>query len=173
MRRWVDIATLVKPHNQKGAFLVRAAEGLPFLLELGMEVQLVPPVLDAPRSVTVSSVSMKNESDAYVTFAEVTDGSTAHALSGCHCLALRELFNPEELRVAEAYRWDGWDVYDPKRGTLGEVRDVLTDRVQPLLEVERTGGETLLIPLVDEFIVNVDEENRRIEVSLIDGMLDL
>ena len=34
------------------------------------------------------------------------------------------------------------------------------------------GGEAL-IPLVDEFIVDVDEDDRRIDVSLPAGLLDL
>ena len=39
-------------------------------------------------------------------------------------------------------------------------------RTQPLLTVRRAEGGEALIPLVDEFIVDVDEDGRRIDVSL-------
>ena len=44
---------------------------------------------------------------------------------------------------------------------------------QPLLTVRRAEGGEALIPLVDEFIVDVDEDGRRIDVSLPAGLLDL
>ena len=44
---------------------------------------------------------------------------------------------------------------------------------QPLLTVRRLEGGEALIPLVDEFIVGIDEGGRRIDVSLPAGLLDL
>ena len=38
MRAWADVAVLAKTKNLKGRFVVRAAAGLPFLLEEGDEV---------------------------------------------------------------------------------------------------------------------------------------
>ena len=56
---------------------------------------------------------------------------------------------------------------------MGEVVEVAERATQPLLTVRRAEGGEALIPLVDEFIVEVDEDGRRIDVSLPAGLLDL
>ena len=59
-------------------------------------------------------------------------------------------------------------------GTLiGTVKNVITDRAQSIIEVERENGKTALIPYVDQFVLNIDKESKQITVSLIEGMLDL
>lgn len=89
MRGWMDAATLTRTLNLQGRFLAYGAEGLPFLLQEGTECALVPPVEDAPRTVTVASAEPahgKHEGGFCITFAEVDGGSVAEALVGCHCL---------------------------------------------------------------------------------------
>lgn len=45
---------------------------------------------------------------------------------------------------------------------------------QMMLEVAATGQDrTILIPLVDEFVVGVDEDERVIDVAVPSGLLDL
>ena len=47
-------------------------------------------------------------------------------------------------------------------------------RSQDLLEVvPAAGGRTVLVPLVDAFVSGIDEDARRIDVDLPDGLLDL
>ena len=73
MRTWVDVAILAKSRNLDGRFVARAAAGLPFLLEEGDTVSLVPPKLDVPRTVTVSHVVLLDDDRAEITFDEVDD----------------------------------------------------------------------------------------------------
>ena len=78
------------------------------------------------------------------------------------------------LEEAEALpAWEGWSVHDECAGYVGEVVEVAERATQPLLTVRRAEGGEALIPLVDEFIVDVDEDGRRIDVSLPAGLLDL
>ena len=79
---------------------MRATAGLPFLLEEGMEVAFVPPVLDVPRRATVSAIEEQGL-DLIVFFEGVEDRSTAEALAGCHCL-VRRADLPEELSPSVA-----------------------------------------------------------------------
>ena len=78
------------------------------------------------------------------------------------------------LEEAEALpAWEGWSVHDERAGYVGEVVEVAERATQPLLTVRRLEGGEALIPLVDEFIVGIDEGGRRIDVSLPAGLLDL
>ena len=56
---------------------------------------------------------------------------------------------------------------------LGHVTDVLQNTAQDIFEVESENGKKLLIPKVDQFVLDIDAEKREITVRLIEGMLDL
>ena len=166
MRGWMSIAYLAKPKNLNGGLVARGASGLPFVLHPGLTLAVVPPQLDAPRTLTVSEVTERAENEALVFFDEVSDLSSAELLAGCELLAREEDIDASVLEEAEALpAWEGWSVH--------EVVEVAERATQPLLTVRRAEGGEALIPLVDEFIVDVDEDDRRIDVSLPAGLLDL
>lgn len=174
MRAWIDVAELAHIKNLNGGLVARCAAGLPFLLREGMELALVPPVLDAPRNVTVESVQMRTDYEALVFFEEVRDADTAEALVGCHCLAKRsEVESDLEEESSDLPSWEGWKVFDAAEGYVGVVSSIDDRPYQPLLVVEREGRGEALIPLVEEFLVSVDEEARRIDMKLASGLLDL
>ncbi len=56
---------------------------------------------------------------------------------------------------------------------LGKVVNVLQNTAQDIFEVERENGKQLLIPKVDEFVINIDMRQGEIEVRLPAGLLDL
>lgn len=170
MREWADIAVLAKARNLQGGFVVRSTAGLPFLLETGMEVAFVPPVLDAPRRAVVIDIQQQG-GDTVVFFDQVADRTTAEMLAGCHCL-VRHADLPEDALLATA-GLVGWLANDREAGFEGTVSDVLEHPGQALLQLSGEDGKTVLIPLVDEFIVEVDEEHRRIELSAPCGLYDL
>ncbi len=174
MRTWIDIASLAHTKNINGGLVARSAAGLPFLLSQGMELALVPPVLDAPRRVTVESLQMRGETEAVVFFEEVTDANTAEALVGCHCLVRRDEVAEELLELeGDLPSWEGWQVFDCAAGFVGEVLEIEDRPLQPLLVVSREGADEALIPLVEDFIEGIDEQSRRIDMRLPAGLLDM
>ena len=171
MRTWIDVAQLIKTRNLDGGFVVQGTAGLPFLFEEGTQVAFVPPQTDMPRSGTVVSAEQTEGNRGYVRFAEIDDPDTARALVGTHCLMKRSEV-PESAAVAGA-GIVGWTVRDANEGVLGTVSDIVENAAQNLLEVARPDGGTILIPLVDEFIVAVDEAAREISVEVPAGLTSL
>ena len=172
MRTWADVAQLVKTRNLDGSFAVRCTAGLSFLLEEGMEVALVPPQEDLPRRVTVARADDEGGGMGVVRFAEISDPGVARALVGSHCLVRRSVL-PETAAVAVGGGIAGWEVRDVREGPLGIVAGIVENPGQSLLEVERSDGSTLLIPLVDELICAIDENACVIEVDLPPGLTQL
>ena len=172
MRTWADVAQLVKTRNLDGSFAVRCTAGLPFLLEEGMEVALVPPQEDLPRRVKVARVDDEGGGMGSVHFAEVSDPSVARALVGSHCLVRRSVL-PETAVVAVGGGIAGWEVRDAREGLLGTVAGIVENPGQSLLEVSRPDGSPFLIPLVDELVCSIDEDARAIEVDLPPGLAQL
>ena len=102
MRGWMSIAYLAKPKNLNGGLVARGASGLPFVLHPGLTLAVVPPQLDAPRTLTVREVTERAENEALVFFDEVSDLSGAELLAGCELLAREEGIDASVLEEAEA-----------------------------------------------------------------------
>lgn len=101
------------------------------------------------------------------------DRNAAEALRG------KELYITEddlpELPEGQYYVRDliGMSVTEEDGNMLGHVTDVLQNTAQDIFEVESENGKKLLIPKVDQFVLDIDAEKREITVRLIEGMLDL
>lgn len=171
MRTWVDVAVLAKSRNLDGRFVARAAAGLPFLLEEGDSVALVPPKLDVPRTVTVSRIVLLDDERAEVSFEEVSDAGIAAELVGMHCLIKRDLIDAESFEEAPAL-WEGWPIVDASLGEIGTLVGVVENTAQTLLEVDRNGS-IVLVPFVDEIVTEIDVDDERILVNLPKGLLEL
>lgn len=65
----------------------------------------------------------------------------------------------------------GWAV-EVDDGHSGRVTAFHDSEFNPLLEIE-VGGESVLIPAQDEFIVEADEQRRKIVLTLPEGLLSL
>ena len=174
MSDWIDVAVLAHTKNLNGGLVARSASGLSLLLDEGMEVALVPPVLDAPRDVTVASVDLRGAAEALVFFNEVRDAHVADALGGCHCLGRKADVAEDLLALEQALTmWAGWEALDASAGFSGEVVGVEERPVQSLLVLRRADGAEVYVPLVDEFISQVDEEARCINLNCPAGLFEL
>ena len=171
MHAWADVAVLAKTRNLNARFVARAAAGLPFLLEAGDEVAFVPPQTDAPRSAVVLEVRPIDERTADVAF-EGVNGQTASELVGSHCLIKRATIDESVFEEAPAM-WENWAVIDMAAGEIGVVAGLIDNPGQALLEVERPDGSTVLVPVVDDIVREVDVESATVHVDLPQGLLDL
>ncbi|MBO7078743.1 MAG: ribosome maturation factor RimM [Bacilli bacterium] len=64
----------------------------------------------------------------------------------------------------------GCTVFDEDSNKIGQVLDIMENPTQDVLEVD-TGKKIALIPFVEEFIKDVDIENKKIIVHLIEGLI--
>ena len=78
-----------------------------------------------------------------------------------------------ELSEGEYYIRDmiGISVVDDTGNVLGNLSDVIQNRAQDLYEVEMKDGKKILIPAVEEFILNIDIEKKQMDVKLIEGLI--
>lgn len=71
--------------------------------------------------------------------------------------------------------WDffiGFHIEDAKHGELGEVTEVDNTTINTLFVVDHQ-GEELLIPAQEDFILNIDRQQRIISMDLPEGLLAL
>ena len=85
------------------------------------------------------------------------------------CYVGKDLYVPhnrEELEDGEFYYEDliGLDCYDSKDNLIGTVID-LQEVPQGLILEIKSNTKTILVPFVDEFIVNIDLNNNKISIN--------
>jgi len=66
----------------------------------------------------------------------------------------------------------GYKIYNENNTFIGIVKDVLESPEQKILQIFRNKKE-ILIPLVDEFILGFDQEQKNIHLDLPYGLVDL
>jgi 16S rRNA processing protein RimM len=91
------------------------------------------------------------------------------------CYVNKDIYVPHdrsELEEGEFYYEDiiGLDCYNSKGELIGPVKDLQEVPQGLILEIQ-TKNKTILIPFVDEFVVEVDLENKRIQIQEIEGLL--
>ena len=64
-------------------------------------------------------------------------------------------------------------MFSRDQGHIGAIVSLEENTAQPLLVVESSTGSTIHIPLVEEFLVDLNEEERRIEFDLPAGLVEL
>lgn len=67
----------------------------------------------------------------------------------------------------------GFDVADSEDRFLGRIIGFGSNGPQDLLEVERLNGKTALIPFVDDYIVRIDFDKKRLTLDVPKGLLDV
>lgn len=104
-------------------------------------------------------------------------------LEGCDTRNQAETKRKAELYVAQAnlpqleegefyfYQLEGMPVFSTQGEALGEISRVMPGAAQDLLVLSYKGRE-VMIPIVDEFVHQIDIENKRIEIHVIPGLLD-
>ena len=91
------------------------------------------------------------------------------------CYVGKDLYVPhnrEELEEGEFYYEDliGLDCYDSKDNLIGTVID-LQEVPQGLILEIKSKTKTILVPFVDEFIVDIDLDNNKLSINEIEGLL--
>lgn len=153
---------------------MQAAQGLPFLLEKGMHVALVPPVLEAKRFLVVRDVSNVRDTSAYVSFDGVDTLSTARAYVGCHVLLDKQLV-ASRLAAQASHPWIGWRLCSTDNRAAGTIVNYIDTPMNPLFEVEfdtlpvDVDDTCLLVPAHSDLIAHVDEHVRCISVRIAQG----
>lgn len=145
------------------------ATDLPFTLPEGLNVWFVPPPATV-RSGRIEGVR-PGPKGPLVKVSGVDDVDTAFALCGTEMLAKRADVPEEWFEVAdEEFTADGMTVRDEKRGLLGEVVETIVTGANDVWVVDGPFGEVLL-PVIDDVVLEIDEAAGEILVRLLPGLL--
>lgn len=115
----------------------------------------------------------RNDDTALVKFEGIDSAEKATELTGCDVFFARELVedNDGELTWNEIV---GFHITDAQTGKdVGEISGIDLSTINTLFEVVTPEGTSLLVPATDDFIDDIDREQRLITMRLPEGLLEL
>ena len=82
--------------------------------------------------------------------------------------------NAVRLRRDEYFIADlqGLTVVDEEEQVIGTLRDVMETGANDVYIIDMTDGREVLIPAIKECILNVDVEGGKMQIHIMDGLLD-
>jgi 16S rRNA processing protein RimM len=186
---WVVLAHLLRPQGRKGEVLAELFTDFPERFENRRRVFFAAPGFEGEeaqaRSAEVVAFWLpvgKNEGRVVLQFAGIDTISDAESIAGQDVLVPREerlALEDESVYISELI---GCTVYDGSLpvGVVEEVQFATTadggrrlDDAAPLLAVRSPEGDEILIPFAKAFLVAVDTEAKRIDMTLPEGLIEV
>lgn len=166
----VVVGTIVKPHGIKGELCAICHADSPSLL-LAVSSVFLMSKRGAPEPHTVKSMRM-HKGRPLLTLKGVSDRNRAEELRGCD-IAVRRQDLPD-TGDGEVYLHDiiGFTVCLEDGTELGPFTRFMETPATEVWIVDHPKGE-IMLPAVDEVVLDIDVDQRRITVSPPEGLLDL
>ena len=107
-----------------------------------------------------------------VKFEDVEDEAAADEIIG------REVYLPismlPKLEGNKFYFHEviGFDIEDKRLGVFGKIVSINDSSAQPLFEVVN-GTVEILVPMIDQFLVKIDRENKKVIMNLPEGLVEM
>lgn len=118
----------------------------------------------------VETAKAANDTEYIITLDEVQDTEEAKKLVGKTVYVKEELL--ETAKVDSPLMYIGFNLVDKTRGGVGTIEDVLLMGKQWIARLTVDGKE-VLIPLVEEMILDVNYKNKFLRMDLPEGLLDV
>lgn len=171
---WVLVAHLVRPQGRNGELIADILTDFPERFAERRHLWVLSPDGKSSRPIEIESHWL-HKGRVVLKFAGVNSISDAESLRGF------DVAIPRDQRVAlkdgSVYIDDliGCHIIDDAAGDIGTIIGVDREITStPLLIVRATGSkEDLLVPFVKAYLRKIDLEQKRLEMSLPDGLLTL
>jgi 16S rRNA processing protein RimM len=164
--QFVPLGRVARTHGMNGEVSVVMTADLPVERLIGLECWFTPP----PLSIRTSRILgiRPGPKGPLFSFVGVGDIETASALRGCNVLA-RSVDLPE---VEEEFDPVGLRVVDAQRGYVGEITDVIVTGANDVWIVENGPFGPVLMPVIDDVIGEIDEDEGTVQVRLLPGLIE-
>lgn len=159
-KKWLAVARIRKPHGVHGLMKLFSYSGGFEPLETVDEVRIA-----TNSGVRTFSIEKKSYlgGDMVLKLEGIDNPEAVKAMAGSDVLMEREKIDPcsaDEFFIADLV---GSSLFFEKED-CGKVISVITNAPQDLLEIETPAGRKFLIPMLKQFVGQIDIENSRIEL---------
>ncbi|HET6351156.1 MAG TPA: ribosome maturation factor RimM [Coriobacteriia bacterium] len=166
---FTTVGRIVKTHGLKGEVSVVTDYGASLDLLVGLPAWLVPPV-PSLRQTAITGVR-PGPKGPIASLAGVDSIDVARQLQNRTILVETNSL-PEDFDAQEEFDdVVGYELIDAKRGSVGTITEVLITGANDVWIVHGPFGE-VLVPVIDDVVVEIDDETQTIDVELLDGLIE-
>ena len=164
----IEVGTIARPHGKEGEVLVNIKnvnindfKDVPYLF-FCLQERLVP--------FFVQTVTFKNNS-VFIQFEDIKTMEKAELYTGTKLYLEAENCSLEE--DSEQLNLEGFTVIDATtKNVIGIIQEVITYSMNIVLDVKKTDGNSVLLPLADDLIKECDETEKKLILNIPDGILE-
>jgi len=107
-----------------------------------------------------------------VKFEDVDDEAEADSIMGCEIYLSLNLLPKLEGNQFYFHEVIGFEIEDQRLGVFGKIVSINDSSAQPLFEVVN-GNVEILVPMIDQFLVKIDRENKKVIMDLPEGLVEM
>jgi 16S rRNA processing protein RimM len=161
---FIEVGSVVKVHGTKGELKIALTREIKLKEWAFLEFRgkPVPFYIESTKADLVDEVILKLQGIGSI--------ELANPLIGAILLLPKQQVKKEDL--SDDWNLDGYIVKDMQAGILGKVEEVIEYPYQSLAKVIYNEQE-ILIPLVDEIIVEINDKKKELSVNLPEGLLHI
>jgi len=167
--QFVEIGTIQRTHGVSGEFQVVWNDDF-YLEEQNLESVFIE--FDGiPVPFFIVSIRSKGDDKALIKLDEVEDVNVANELVGLKLLLPADQITPnDDLLLSDLI---GYTMISDQKQLVGKIVDYQEYLTNSVFTVGHQSGKEVMIPVVDELIVEVDTDKKTIEMVIPDGLIDL
>ncbi len=158
-----------KPHGVKGELTFSFQVDV---TDAGESDWLMVMVGGLPVPFRAEHIRVKTPGEAILKLEGVDSAFEAAAFSGSEVYVSREKYLAEDAGEVLLSMLIGYSIVDEDAGEIGLISEIDESTENILFVVEGAAGQ-VLIPVVEEFILEIDHDRQRIATCLPDGLLGL
>lgn len=164
------LGKIVSKYSFKGELLVKLDSDDPELYQT-MESVFIS-LRDSLVPFFIEDVRLHKSTLLRIKFEDVDSEEDADRLMGSELYLPLEFLPPLEGNKFYYHEVIGFKVVDQNFGEVGSIKSINDATSQAIFLIDRNGIE-VLIPIIDEFLIKVNRENKTIEVRTPKGLIDL
>jgi len=120
----------------------------------------------------IESSSLHKNDFLRVQFEDVATEAEADTLIGCGIYLPLSMLPKLEGNQFYFHEVIGFDIEDKRLGVFGKIVSINDSTAQPLFEVVN-GSVEILVPMIDQFLVKIDRENKKVIMDLPEGLVEM
>jgi 16S rRNA processing protein RimM len=120
----------------------------------------------------IQSSSLHKNDFLRVQFEDVDNEKEADKILGCSIylpLSMLPKLSGNKFYFHEVI---GFEIEDKRLGVFGKIVSINDTSAQPLFEV-LNGNVEILVPMIDQFLVKIDRENKKVIMDLPEGLVEM
>ena len=107
-----------------------------------------------------------------VKFEDVDDETEADSILNCDVYLPISMLPQLEGNKFYFHEVIGFEIEDQRLGIFGKIVSINDTSAQPLFEV-LNGNVEILVPMIDQFLVKIDRENKKVIMNLPEGLVEM